>query len=120
MDETHIVITSPTRQWVVVAEVSQNLEDWDKKPDEIPPKKCCICGETHTSQEIDGELFDFPTRECEIEILEMYTAEGVDIAHNAKAYRFAKRALRVGKGPAPFCEKCVGHYSEILYNPDIL
>lgn len=88
MSDSHKVsVLSDQKEWSVYLDIQPMWEHESSKT-------CCSC-----EQSVCDDLY-------EATIVEMYDENGVDVAHNAKVYRFAKEALRADGQSHPYCYNC--------------
>jgi hypothetical protein len=96
-DNHKVTVLSDEKGWSVYLDIHPM---WEHNSSH----KCCSCGSAVC------------TDRYEATIVEMYDENGVDVACNAKVYRFAKKALRADGQPYPYCYDC-RHHEELEFYP---
>lgn len=86
-DNHKVTVLSDQKGWSVYLDIHPM---WERNSSQI----CCSC-----ERDVCDDLY-------EATIVEMYDENGVDVARNAKVYRFAKEALRADGQPHPYCYDC--------------
>ena len=110
MLEHKVTIYSPKMAWVVFLELADDFAEVSLGLSDEQP--CCKCGATEC--DTLGVIVHYTAK-----IVEMYDENGIDVAPNAKVYRFAKKALRADGEEHPYCWEC-RFPEEIEYDSSIL